>query len=70
MRNSTSQFCFGKYDSKELLPVVQKNFVDSFSTVELHKEAQNDEEKDKVAIVELLDLETVINMLIDERNMS
>jgi len=52
------------------LPIVQKKFVDGFSTVELLREVQNDEEKDKVAIVALLDLddETVMRMLSDNKN--
>ena len=46
MKDPTSQFCFGKYDIRELLVIVQKKFVDGFSisTVELLKKAQNDEE--------------------------
>ncbi len=70
MKIPTSQFCFGKYDIRELLPIVEKKFVDGLSTVELLKEAQNDEEKDKVAIVALLDLddETVMNLLSDNKN--
>lgn len=70
MKNPTSQFCFGKYDIREFLPIVQKKFVDGFSTVELLKKAQNDEEKDKVAIVALLDLDdgTVMDMLSDKNN--
>ena len=70
MKNPPSRFCFGKYDIRELLPIVQKKFVDGFSTVELLKETQNDEEKDKVAIVALLDLdeETVMHMLSDNKN--
>ena len=70
MKNPPSQFYFGKYDIREFLPIVQKKFVDGFSTVELLKEAQNDEEKDKVAIVALLDLddETVMHMLSDNKN--
>ena len=45
--------------------MVQKKFVEGFSTGELLKEAQNDEEKDKVVIVALLNLndETVMHML-------
>ncbi len=70
MKNPTSRFCFAKYDIRELLPIVRKKFVDGFSTVELLKEAQNDEEKDKVAIVALLDLNdgTVMRMLSDNKN--
>ena len=70
MKDPTSRFCFGKYDIRGLLPVVQKKFVDGFSIVELLEEAQNDEEKEKVAIVALLDLETVMHMLSDKRNKS
>ena len=70
MKKPTYQFCFGKYYILEFLPIVQKKFVDGFSTVELLKEAQNDEEKDKVAIVALLDLDdgTVMHMLSDKKN--
>ncbi len=70
MKNPTSQFCIGKYDIREFLPIVQKKFVDGFSTVELLKETQNDEEKHKIAIVALLDLdeETVMRMLSDNKN--
>ena len=70
MKNFTSQFFFGKYNIREFLPIVQRKFVDGFSTVELLKEARNDEEKDKVAIVALLDLddETVMRMLSDNKN--
>ena len=49
MKNPTSQFYFGEYDIRELLPNVQKKFVDDFSTVELLKENQNDEEKDIIS---------------------
>ncbi len=70
MKNLTSRFSFGKDDIREFLPIVQKKFVDGFSTVELFKEAQNDEEKDKVVIVALLDLddETVMHMLSNNKN--
>jgi len=70
MINPASQFSFGKYDIRELLRIVKKKFVNGFSTIELLKEAQNDEEKNKVAIVALLDLddETVMKMLSDNKN--
>ena len=70
MRNPASQFSFGEYDIMELLRIVKKKFVNGFSTIELLKEAQNDEEKDKVAIVALLDLDdgTVMHMLSDKKN--
>jgi hypothetical protein len=70
MKNTTSRFCYGKYDVRELLPIVQKKFVDGITIVELLKKAQNDVEKDKVAIVALLDLddETVMHMLSDNNN--
>ena len=69
MINPASQFSFGKYDIRELLRIVKKKFVNGFSTIELLKEAQNDEEKNKVAIVALLDLddETVMKMLSDNK---
>jgi len=50
MKNPPSRFSFGKYDIRQLLTIVQKKFVDGFTTVELLKEAQNDEE----AVMQLL----------------